>query len=64
MFLLMAQFEKVILTLDDVSDLIGLAPRSILNLISQGNFPTRLPGGGFAIQDVAKWIDERRKNAA
>lgn len=64
LFLLFAQFDKAVLTLAEVSELTGLAARSIQNLSSAGQFPKRLPGGGFAIQDIASWIDDNRKRAA
>lgn len=59
-FWLFGQFNKALLTIGDVQTLIGLKPKSLRNMISSGTFPRPLPGGSFAIQDIAAWIDSHR----
>lgn len=60
-FWLFGQFQKALLSFSDVQKMVGLAPKTIRNMISAGKFPRPLPGDSFAIQDVADWIDKQRK---
>jgi hypothetical protein len=62
-FLLMAQFDSVTLTMDQVRALLGgLAVQTIRNRVSAGKFPRPTSDGVWLVQDVADYLD-RSKSA-
>jgi predicted DNA-binding transcriptional regulator AlpA len=62
-FLLMAQFGSVTLTMEQVRQLLGgLAVQTIRNRVSAGKFPRPTSDGVWLVQDVADYLD-RSKSA-
>jgi hypothetical protein len=62
-FLLMAQFDSVTLTMAQVRELLGgLAVQTIRNRVSAGKFPRPTSDGVWLVQDVADYLD-RSKSA-
>lgn len=68
LFLLAAQFDgRMLLTLDDVCDAIGIQKQTAYNRLSAGSFPIpmRKEGRNLVgdIRDVADYLDEQRAAA-
>jgi len=62
-FLLMAQFGSVTITMDQVRALLGgLAVQTIRNRVAAGKFPRPTSDGVWLVQDVADYLD-RSKSA-
>lgn len=62
-FLLMAQFGSVTLTMSQVRELLGgLAVQTIRNRVAAGKFPRPTSDGVWLVQDVADYLD-RSKSA-
>lgn len=56
-FLLMAQYNRVTLTLGDVCDLFDKKPQTIRNRVSLGKFPRPTDDGVWRVQDIANYLD-------
>lgn len=60
-FLLMAQFGGVTLTMEQVRQLLGgLAVQTIRNRVSAGKFPRPTSDGVWLVQDVAEYLESSR----
>lgn len=63
-FLLLAQFGSVTLTLGQVCQLLGgKSAQTIRNRVSAGKFPRPTSDGVWLIQDIADYLDKSRAEA-
>ena len=56
-FLLMAKYDSVTLTLGQICDLIEKKPQTVRNRVSLGKFPRPTEDGVCRVQDVAAYLD-------
>jgi hypothetical protein len=56
-YLLMAQFNSVTLTLGQVCALLDKRPQTIRNRVALGTFPRATDDGVWRVQDVAAYLD-------
>jgi predicted DNA-binding transcriptional regulator AlpA len=59
-FWLFGQFEEVLLTVDQVSKVVGIKPGSIRTMAAQGKFPRARVHGKWHIEDLARHIDSAK----
>lgn len=67
-FLLMAQYQKIRVTPEELADILGIAVNTIYNQISAGSFPIPTYKEGKSryadIRDVGAYLDKCRQAAA
>jgi predicted DNA-binding transcriptional regulator AlpA len=56
-FLLMAKYDSVTLTMSQICDLLEKKPQTIRNRVSLGTFPKPTEDGVWRVQDVAEYLD-------
>ncbi len=60
---LLAQFQSVTLTMEQVRQVVPVSPKTIRNWISAGEFPRPIPGDVWTLTDVADWIASQQTAA-